>query len=312
MQFLKTNSLIILILLVSFIVFFFTSIPYFSGDVKNHIVWGKSILNPGPVGFYGRQFHDYSFPNYPPISMLSFAASVWFYDFAKNTIINLDKLPGFPSLLQIWITDKNVEVSFLKIPAILPFVLCGFLIFLFGKLFKKSYKQSILFTLFFLLNPAFIYLAVIWGQNDFTQVLFILGAILFLLSNKYYWSVVFAAFSILSKQTVLLIWGLYLVTLYKLYGIPKVALGILTSVILVWLLYLPFNEGSLTWPFSFYSETLRSTGLLVSDNAINYWGVLSRFRQVDSQEVFWYLKFEHLGFLFFLVLFLPILLKYLK
>src|SRR3989344_3020591 len=197
----NSTYLIWIILILSFFIFFLISIPYFSGDVKNHIVWGESILDSGPVGFYGRQFHDYSFPNYPPISMLSFAASVWFFNFIKDILISLNASPSFPSILVKWIIHENVEVSFLKIPAILPFVLSGFVVFLFGKLFKKNYKQQLIFTLLFLLNPSFIYLAVIWGQNDFAQVVFILGAIFFLVSRKYYWSVIFAALSILSKQT---------------------------------------------------------------------------------------------------------------
>lgn len=302
---------VIILFFVFFIIFFLLSVPYYSGDVKNHIVWGRSILKEGPKGFYGRTFHDYSFPNYPPVSMLSFAGSVWLFDSSKDLIAALDTIPAFPSIFVKWINNENVEVSFLKIPAILPFVLSGLVIFYFGKLFRKDFKESCFYVLLFILNPAFVYLSVVWGQNDFAQVLFILTAILFLLKDNFYPAIIFAAFSVLSKQTVLMVWGLFILTVLKLYGVLKVSVGFVISVILLWLMYLPFNEKSLTWPFSFYNQTLRTTGLLVADNAINYWGLLSRFRQSDSQEII-FLKLEYWGFLFFAVLFLPVLYKYLK
>ncbi len=307
-----TNLLLFFILTLFFAVYFVLSVPYFSGDVKNHIVWGRSILEESPKGFYGRYFHDYSFPNYPPVSMLSFAGSVWLFDGTKQLVTELDKIPYFPSVFVTWMNEENVEVSFLKIPAILPFVLTAALIFYFAKSFKFSNKKAFKYLLLFLLNPAFFYLAVVWGQNDFTQVLFILLAIYFLFKKSFYLSVIFAGFSILSKQTVLMVWGIFILTLIKVFNMQKAVIGVLVSVILLWLMYMPFNENSLLWPFAFYNETLRTTGLLVADNAVNFWGVLSRFRPADSQEVILNLKLEYWGFLFFSLLFLPLLYKYLK
>lgn len=304
--------LLAVVLIISFVAFFFISIPYYSGDVGNHVIWGRSILVEGSKGFYERQFHDFSFPNYPPVSMLAFAKSVWFYDFIRNGILFLDSYQVFPSVLVRWIDSENVLISFLKIPAILPFILSGLVVYNFSKLFGRNAKSSIFFTAIFLLNPSFIYLAVIWGQNDFTQVLFILIAIYFFLRNLYFWSYIFAALSILSKQTALVIWGLFLISIYKTKGIRKTFPAVFTSVILLWVFYIPFNNSNLIWPFSFYIETLRSTGLLVSDNSINYWGLFSRFRPADAQEIIWGLKLEYWGFVFFTITFIPVLVKFLK
>lgn len=299
------------ILILSFIIFFLISIPYYSGDVENHIIWGRSILNEGPGGFYARDFHNYSVPNYPPISMFSFAFSVAFYDFVRGILLFFDNFDIFPSSLVKVIDSDNLLISFLKIPAILPFILSGLVIFYFGKLFKKKFNESLVFALLFLLNPSFIYLAVIWGQNDFTQVLFILGAFLLLLNNSVSWSIVFASLSILSKQTALLIWGLFLITIFKLKGTQKTLTGLITAAILIWIFYIPFNNSNVLWPFTFYNESLRTTGLLVSDNAINFWGLLARFQNADAQQVIFNLKLEYWGYLFFLILFLPLLIKYL-
>lgn len=294
-----------------FLIFIVISSPYYSGDVENHVIWGRSILDEGVRGFYSRDFHNYSIPNYPPISMFSFAAAVSLYDFIRDKILFLDNYEIFPSNLVGIIDSDNMLISFLKLPAILPFILSGFIIFYLGILFKKKFKESLIYVLLFLLNPSFIYLAVIWGQNDFTQVLFILGALLLLLNNFYNWSIIFASFSILSKQTALLIWGLFLITVFKLEGILKFITGLFVAVILVWFLYIPFNNSNFFWPFTFYNESLRTTGLLVSDNAINFWGLISRFQNADAQEIIFALKLEHWGYLFFLILFLPLLFKYL-
>jgi hypothetical protein len=295
-----------------FFAYFLISVPYFSGDVKNHIVWGRSILEEGPAGFYGRYFHDYSFPNYPPISMLSFATSVWLFDISKSLVTVLDKIPFFPSALVVWLNYENVEISFLKIPAILPFILSGVLVFYFSRFFKRNPKESLISSLLFLFNPAFVYLAVIWGQNDFTQVLFILLSIYFLLKESFYPLVIFAALSILSKQTALMVWALILHATGRVFGYFKFAVGVGVSLILIWLFYLPFNNTSLVWPFTFYAETLRTTGLLVSDNAVNFWGLFARFLPADSQEIISGLKLEYWGFILFGLLFLPVFYKYLK
>lgn len=309
----KINSAGIYIILIFFFIFFFIiSVPYYSGDVKNHVVWGRSILNEGAPGFYGREFHDYSFPNYPPVSMLSFAASAWAYDFKKELIYTLNDYPLFPSGLVHWIEHENVLISFLKIPAILPFVLTGIFIFLFGKMFGKNYQRSLMYMLIFLLNPSLMYLAVLWGQNDLTQVLFILGAFYFLLKEKLIWSYIFAALSILSKQTVLMVWGFFFITVFKLHGLSKSLIALLTSAAILWLAYLPFNVTGPFWPFTFYRETLKTTGFLVSDNAINFWGLVFNFQPVDATANVFLLRWEHWGFLVFGLLLIPLLYKYIK
>ena len=312
MKQLKLNLLISVILLAFFMVFFLLSVPYYSGDVKNHIFWGRSILEEGAPGFYGRDMQGWSYPNYPPVSMLSFAASVWLYDFTKSTFSALNSYSVFPSGLVHWIELDNVYISFLKIPAIIPFVLSGWFIFLFGRLFKKSIKQSAVFTLLFLLNPGLLYLAVLWGQNDFAQVLFILGAFYFLLKEKFILSYVFAGLAILSKQTVLMAWGLFLITVFKLHGLSKSLTALLTSAIVLWVAYLPFNVQGLLWPFTYYNETLKSTGFLVADNAINFWGMYSGFNQMDAAENIFLFSYERWGFIIFGLMFLPLLYKYLK
>ena len=312
MKHLKQSLTVALILVILFFVFFMLSVPYYSGDVKNHVFWGSSILYEGPAGFYGRDMQGWSYPNYPPVSMLSFAASVWTYHSTKDLFFTLNAYPFFPSNLIHWIEADNVYISFLKIPAILPFILSGAFVFAFGKLLKKSFKQSLIYMFLFLFNPGLMYLAILWGQNDFAQILFILGAFYLLLKEQYLLSYIFAGLAILSKQTVLVAWGIFLITVYKLKWIPKALTALLVCAVVIWLSYLPFNVTGIIWPFTYYNETLKSTGFLVADNAINFWGMYSGYNQLDAGQKDFLLTYEHWGFVLFGILFLPLLFKYLK
>lgn len=312
MKLLNQKIVVGTILLILFFVFFLLSVPYYSGDVRNHIFWGKLILDEGPAGFYQKDMDIWSYPNYPPVSMLSFAAAVWIYERTNSFFWALNNLPLFPSSLIPWLESPNVYIAFLKIPAIIPFLLSGAFIFSFSRFFKKNLKQSLLQMLLFLINPGFIYLAVIWGQNDFAQILFILGAFYFLLADKNILAYLFAALSILSKQTVLIIWGLFIITVFKIKWIPQSLLALLVSLLVIWLLYLPFNISGPSWPFAYYNETLKSTGFLVADNAINIWGMYSDYDQLDAGQNDFIFTYEYWGFILFAITFLPLLFKFLK
>ncbi|MEK6882180.1 MAG: hypothetical protein AABY22_21360 [Nanoarchaeota archaeon] len=78
-------------------IFFVMSLPYYSGDVKNHVIWAQSILDQGIVGFYERYFHDYAFQSYPPISTGLFVVSLGLYNLLYNLIHFLNiQIPVFP------------------------------------------------------------------------------------------------------------------------------------------------------------------------------------------------------------------------
>lgn len=297
----KIDKSLLLMLLLFFIAYFFLSLPYFSGDVKNHLVWGTSILKKGAFGFYQREFPGFSFPNYPPVSMFLFAASVWFYDFVYHWVMYFNlKFPIFPSFLIPFMQWENTQISFLKLPAIVPPVLIGLLIYFFSKNIFKD-KKSYLWAVLFLINPAVIYLAVIWGQNDLLQNLFLLLAVYLLFKEKLWPSFFIAGLSILSKQTILMLWLTFFLIVFKKYGFLKSVQGVLTSLLVLFISYLPFHSFSLSWPFLFYKETLKTTGYLVSDNAINLWGLVYNFAPVDAGSFLLGLTLETWGYLLFAI-----------
>lgn len=294
--------------------YFYLSLPFYSGDVKNHIVWGASILHDGLLGFYQREFHNFSFPNYPPVSMLLFASSVWLYDFVYHWSMYLNlKFSFFPSAIIPFLQGENTQISFLKLPAILPLIGLGFLLAAIYKLvIRGNEKTNTILRHLFLLNPAVVYLAVIWGQNDLLQNLFLLLAIYLLLKEKLWWSFLAAGLAILSKQTILMLWLVYLFVIFKKYGLQKSLYGLFASLGLLFISYLPFHEFSLTWPFVFYKETLKTTGYLVSDNAINFWGLIFNFAKVDASSTYLGLPLEVWGYVLFIPLALPVIWSFWK
>jgi len=304
------NGFFSLLFFIFFTIYFLISLPYYSGDVINYIVWGESILKQSPIGFYDRYFHDFSFPNYPPISMLLFAFCVWLYDLVFRAVHYLNNvLPIFPSFLVPLIEWENTKISFLKLPAIIPSIGIAVWFYLILNQLKKelSRKTKLFHIVLFLINPAIIYLAAIWGQNDLQQNLFILFAFYFLLRKKLWVSAVFGALAILSKQTILVIWAIYMLTFLKLYKFKKTFIGGLITLVVLYLFYLPFNNHGLLWPFEFYIKTLSvSTGFLVSDNAINLWGTLFNFQPVDAAQTVFLFSWERWGFMLFLISFLPL------
>jgi hypothetical protein len=85
-------------LLIAFMIYFLISLPIYSGDVKNHVAWGQSLLELGPYNFFDRTFPGYSFPTYPPLIMISFALSWGIYQLAMGATYFLNSfLPIFPS-----------------------------------------------------------------------------------------------------------------------------------------------------------------------------------------------------------------------
>lgn len=291
---------------VVFIIYFFLSLPFFSGDVKNHLIWGKSILDQGSLGFFEREFHDFSFPNYPPISMGLFALSILIYQLTINLVNYLNSNLGiFPSNLIYFFQWENTLISYLKLSAIIPALGIGYLIYL----FKPKLENVVLF----LINPAVVYLAVIWGQNDLLQFFFIILAFYLLYKKRLWWSFIAAGLAILSKQTALILWGVFLITVFKQYGFWRSIQSLLVTIGLFYLTYLPFHSFSLTWPFEFYNKTLTySTGFLVSDNAINFWGVIFNFKNIDAAQNLFLMSWVWWGYLLFAAFFIPLTAIFLK
>lgn len=293
-----------------FLAYFLISLPYYSGDIKNHLAWGKSIVEFGTYGFYDRTFPGYSFPTYPPLITLLFGLSFWFYQLVLNLANHLNLSLGvFPSRI-IWFMEwENTLIAFIKLSGTIPVIILGYLLVRFSKIFNKEIivKNRKLPLAILFLNPAVIYLAAIWGQTDILQNLLLLLAFYFLFIKKLWPSFIFAALAILSKQTILILWGVYFVTLFKLDGFKKMLDGILVNLAVFYLAYLPFHDLSITWPIWFYRYNMTLVDFGVAENALNLWGFLYNFKSASSNQLFLSLPLDIWGYLMLAVLSIPLL-----
>ena len=200
----KRFSLIIIFLGI-FLAYFLVSIPFYSGDLKNHLVWAKSILDSGMLGFYDRKFLGFEYPNYPPLTMILFSFSLLIYNLS-NVVAHFGKefFHIIPGRVIIFLESYNTLMAFLKFPAFLGLFLTSFFAvkYLSLKTELKS-KDKILVMLAILLNPALFYVTVVWGQIDLLQIGFLLGAVYLLLRGQKYSSYILAAFSLLTKQIII-------------------------------------------------------------------------------------------------------------
>ena|SRR3989344_4486729 len=267
----KLIYLILLALLIRLGLIYFQ----FSGDIRNHLVWGESVINAGTFGFYGRHFSGFNDANYPPLTIFVFAIFRYLYQICNQFIIwqnfNLKFLPSF--LIPLF-ASLNMQAAFMKIPAILADLGIGYLIF---KLTKKKF-----FVFLYLFNPAVIYVSTVWGQIESLPIFFLLLSFFFL-PKRYYLSHFAFVLAVLSKQTALWLLPVYLVVWYQQGGAKTLLRGLTLQAIVFVLFYFPFTL-SLN-PFSLYLATLAGSSTLVSDQALNFWYFLFSGRRIEDSTL---------------------------
>jgi len=235
----------------------------FSGDVKNHIVWGHSVLTSGPADLYPRHFPGFNDVNYPPVAVVLFGASVYL-----NTIIialfnYLNQAIGFfPSFLVPLFSTENMQAVFLKLPSIFADLGIGYLIF------RLASKNKYLLSSFYLFNPAVFYISAVWGQIESLPIFFLLLSY-FLLPRRYFLSHLSFTLAILSKQTALWLTPVFLILWWK-EGTPrKFVTGLLSQLSIFLLIYLPFTSPA--GAIGSYLSTLAGSSNSITDQAFNLW-----------------------------------------
>jgi len=272
----KRNLLIVLLvgLLLRLSIGFFQ----FSGDVKNHLVWGNSFVS-NPNGFYSRHFPGFNDPNYPPLAIMLFGASNLLYTGTLSLIKILNNsLSIFPSLLLPIFESENMKMFFLKLPGIFSDIGIAYTLYL----FSKKLKISTLLPAIYLFNPAFIYTSTIWGQIEPVTSFFIIVSLYHGLFGKDKKLSVFAfVLSLLTKQTALWLTPLFLFLWWKEINTNQLIKGILLSLGTFFLVYLPFGllpPGAI----KNYLATLSGSSTLVTDAAWNIWYFVFPGRVEDS------------------------------
>ncbi len=269
------------------------SINYFqySGDIGNHLVWGRGVLE-GTLGFFSRKFPGFNDPNYPPVIIYLFGLSVWLYQIATQSVNFLNQtIRIFPSGLVHLMPTLNMQSAFMKLPGIFADIGIAWLIYQLAPTKKKSTK--LLLTSLFLFNPAVIYISTVWGQIESLPIFFILLSFYFLslfekkqkskidINNWYYLSHLSFTFAVLSKQTALWLLPIMLIVLFKRTSLINFLKGLFVQLISFVLLYLPFTF-SLIEPFKIYLQTLSGSTTLAAESVWNIWHFLLPPNAQDS------------------------------
>jgi Gpi18-like mannosyltransferase len=296
-----------------FLFYFFISLPYYSGDVKNHVVWAGSILSDGTVGFFDRTFPGFAYQNYPSLAMYFFAGSLGLYDLVNGSILNLNNLSFFPSSLVPFFAWENIRVSFLKLPGFLPVLGISAVIYFFAcSYLKDKLSKKILLMALFAFNPAVIYLGAVWGQIDLLPLMFILWAYYFVLKKKLFLSVLFSSFALLSKQTIIIFWLIYLILLYKQMDIKSVVKALIGNFLIFQLSYLPFGLTFLIGPLELYKTNYTLVDSTTSINALNFWALFFGPEGADDRVKLFGISYQYLGYIIFGIFFISFLVRFIK
>lgn len=245
--------------------------PQYSGDVRNHLVWGNSFLD-SPVDFYSRHFPGFNDANYPPLAIFLFAIFGFLYQTITSlfSFLNLS-FSAFPSLLVPLFEHENMQLGFMKLPAIFADLGIGLVLY---KIFRKlEYSRPLLITSLFLFNPAVIYVSSVWGQIESVTTFFLIISLycaFFAQKKHLYLSIFFFAFAALTKQTALWFTPFYLFFWYKEFNIHDLVRGTLSGLALFIFSYLPFGLSPLS-ALGNYLSTLSGSSDYVSDAAYNFW-----------------------------------------
>lgn len=305
---LKTPSLFTIFFL-ALILRLTISVPFYSGDVNNHIIWGKSLAEDGLAGFYDRKFPNVVFPTYGPLGMLPFGVSYLFFIFLVNFtwFLNLS-FPPFPSNLVYFFNTQNYNLlaAIMKFSAIAGDLLVGLFIYLFAAHIFQA-KNPKIFPTLYLFNPAVFYLSANWGQFESLVLAFAIGALYFIFIKRPTASAIFLAVSLLTKQTAAVFIPIWIILFLKNFGLRRTIISIFQIAAIFYLAYLPFGFLNPLNTFSFYYQTFFYVTDRVYENAFNLWYLIFAPNKPFDFENFAGLTYRFLAMILFLVVSLPAL-----
>lgn len=294
----------------------------FSFDVNSFMAWGKDASVLGFKGFYDRPSSAVFanlYPNYPPLAIYLFYLSYGLYTLVNTITWQLNTLfPLFPSKLIFFFQSRSTMAAFFKLPAIFADLGIAVIIVLFvQKLFprKKSYPR--LAASLILFNPAFFYNSAYWGQTEAIPIFFLLLSFYFLVFvRKASPAAVSFTLALLSKQTVIVFVPVFLLLYFKQFKKENIIKGIIFSIVIFWLMFIPFyqNGNVVTFPFvTYYQKIVTASGLpFISNHAFNFWAAVSQWKDIPDTKILFGMPYRNWGYLitgFFIFLILRRLLR---
>lgn len=257
----------------------------YMGDIALNMKWGKAAARRGIVRSYYKQRG--ARPNYPPGMIMVFAGAYRAHGFWRDTL-------GY---------RKLTYSRFIKFPSILADLFTAIVLFLTLYHLKKPIAAFLSATAY-ALQPAVIYDSAVWGQNDSIYTLFIVLAVHFLLSERWFLVGIFAAISVFMKAQAVVIFPLLAyIILLNIKAIPRATLGmIMGSALFITPFFAAGRLGLLKNIF------INSVGHFsnISQSAYNYWFFFiggKAFRMADTHRFMHLVSYRTLGvILFFLAI----------
>lgn len=189
---------------------------------------------------------------------------------AANIILKLTHThPGeFP-----WINITLVTL-FLRLPSLVADIGIGYLVYLFGRNKKQKILPLVAVALF-LFSPVVLYNSAFWGQMDgIINFLFLLSVFL-LMKKKHFLSLVFFAFSIYIKFSLIPLFPLYILLLYfQEKEKKKFFLNIFLVVLVVLAITFPISHNPIHWLLSYSTIGWKGEMQNITAFAFNFWWVI--------------------------------------
>lgn len=277
----KQNKWLIISLIIGLILRLYLSYFQYSGDLKNHLVWGESALS-SPVGFFSLHFPGFNDPNYPPLAIMAFAVSIFLYQISVQAITFLNQtLTFFPSTLVPLFNSENMVFAYLKFFPILSDIGISLLIYKISNKIKHTPKY---FYLLYLFNPAIIYTSSTWGQTESLTLFFVTLSLYLAIEKKTFSSIISLALAALVKQTALWLAPFYLILWLRDKNKVLLLKSFVSGISVFFISYLPFGLLPLGAIKSYFS-TLSGSSTIVSDAAWNIWYFIFPGRVEDSLRI---------------------------
>lgn len=262
--------------------------------------------------------------NDQPPGSLYFINSAYFFQvqvaklYSKITHV----LPGHNA----WVNGPLVNI-FLKIPSILSDLFIGVIIFIFA-IKNNSYKKALFITSIFLFNPVIWYNSAFWGQMDALNNMLFIFSLLFLYKNKYFLSILFFAFSLYTKISLLIVLPTYIgILLVEQKNSIKFLLNSFVAMIFIILLTLPVSGEPIFWFLQYFTNSSEGIIPSITSFSFNFWwfifkpsiiigkptdlfsfSSISLINSPNSNSIFYGLSLNIWGLLLFALTLMPLVL----
>lgn len=258
-----------------------THMSGYAFDISVNQQWSRSAVELGLAQSYHEQIDGNMLPNYPPLSLIIFAATGWLYRALLSPQFDI-AAPAF----DLWI----------KLPAIL-FDL-GTAAALWMLLRTKSEREGLTAAAMYVLHPAVFYDSAVWGQTDALYTLPLLLGLIAYGKNRMAMAGFLLGASVLMKFQAIAVFPLLLLTVRDPRALLRLVLGGVAAGALVALPFLE-NDG-LVAIANVYRGSIGYYHT-VSVGAYNFWWSLfgNRAWSLEDTVTFLGIPFRTLGFILY-------------